>query len=253
MTMLAFVLFAAGALDSTFESGMEAYRAGDYETAIGSWERLADQGVRDAALFHNLGNAYFRSGELAEAIASYERALHLDSTLEGTRENLGLAIRQTERALPRPQPRGWDESLYFWDGAWSARTSFGIAGVLWFVAWAFLGARWFVRVPYLRRAAAACMVLCVVFLGSWWSKTHPPRLAVAAQQTVPVRYGVGENETVRFQLYEGDRVSVDAERDGWVRIQTAGGERGWTEGGRVLLVGPPYTGFDRETGLESGE
>jgi hypothetical protein len=66
---------------------------------------------------------------------------------------------------------------------------------------------------------------------------------VAAGETVPVHYGVGEEETVRFELHEGDRVSVDGQREGWVRVRTSSGERGWTPATSVYLVGPPYASY----------
>ena len=83
-------------------------------------------------------------------------------------------------------------------------------------------------------------LLTTLFAASWWVKSNPHQLAVAAQRGVPVRYGVSDTETVRFELYEGDRVAVDRRNNGWARVETAGGERGWTREEYLVFVGPPY-------------
>ena len=54
------------------------------------------------------------------------------------------------------------------------------------------------------------------------------------------RSGMSEAESVRFELYEGDRVLVDERMQGWARVTTVSGERGWTREEGLLLVGPPY-------------
>ena len=90
-------------------------------------------------------------------------------------------------------------------------------------------------------------ILAVAFGASAWEKAHPVELAVANAETVPVHYGTSENETVRFELSEGDRVIVDKRATGWARVVTAEGERGWAQDKHLAFVGPPY---ERPAGLE---
>jgi hypothetical protein len=83
-------------------------------------------------------------------------------------------------------------------------------------------------------------ILAASFGASAWAKAHPVLLAVANEERVPVHYGTNENETVRFELYAGDRVTVDKRAAGWVRVSTVDGERGWAQEKNLTLVGPPY-------------
>jgi len=83
-------------------------------------------------------------------------------------------------------------------------------------------------------------VLAVAFGLSAWVKAHGDLYAVANNERVPVHYGTSEDETVRFELYEGDRVLVDRRESGWARVMTADGERGWARGRALAFVGPPY-------------
>ena len=54
------------------QAGWQAYTAGDYETAIGEWQPLAEAGNFQAA--YALGMAYQIMGEPAQAVPWYEQA-----------------------------------------------------------------------------------------------------------------------------------------------------------------------------------
>ena len=76
------VLFAAAlcmcssVLPADFESGLNAYKAGDYATALKEWQPLADQGAPHAA--YNLGLMYARGEgvpkDFAKAASYYQKA-----------------------------------------------------------------------------------------------------------------------------------------------------------------------------------
>lgn len=248
MSLLLCAILGANAFDQTFSRGVEAYHQRSYEASVAAFEQLVDQGVANADVFYDLGNAYYRSGLLAPAIANYERALQLDPGRRNAQENLQRAVSQTERAMSRPQRPEWEQNLFFWHFGITRGTSLVIASSFWCLAWILLAVRLVRRWPYLRRGAAAALALAAIFGISWWSKAHPPSLAVAAEQRVPVRYGTRPDEMVRFELFAGDRVSVNERKDGWSLVETSKGERGWTEDNRLLFVGPPYTSYAKRLG-----
>jgi len=251
--LILFAVFAASAFDQVFDQGVSAYEGGAYPQAIESFEQLVAQGVEREEVFYNLGNAYYRNGQVAPAIASYERAWRLDPRVAVVRENLERAVGQTERAMSRPQPPAWEQGLFFWHAGLRAEESVTVAGIAWTLAWIMLMVRAARPWPYLRRAAGVSFLVAAAFAASWWIKDHPPKLAVAAESRVPVRYGSRPEETIRFELYEGDRVQVEQIKNGWARVRTADGERGWTEVSHLLLVGPPYTSYAASASLGSGE
>ncbi len=243
MSLLIVALLGANAFDSTFDEGVAAYERGNFAESIRHFETLIDQRIVEPELFFNLGNAYYRTGDFGAAIANYERALQLNPADSATRENLGRAVARTERSLPRPKPRDWEQAFFFWHGDFTGQRSLAVAVLAWALLWGLLALRLVRKWPYLRIGAVLCALAALLFLGSWWVKSHPEELAVAADRRVPVRYGHRAAETVRFELYEGDRVRVDERRDGWVRVETHDGERGWTEADGLYFVGPPYAGF----------
>lgn len=242
MTALWCVLMVLGGLqqDADFKAACDAYAKGDYRVAVQKYEGLVAQRVENPVVFYDLANAYYRSGQLAPAIANYERALELAPTLAGARENLEKAVRETKRQLARPLPPQWEQSLLFWHYGLGRTITYWLAGGAWLALWLVLVARQF-RAYRFTRAVAVVLAVAAIGLGaSAWMKAHPSPLAVTSAERVPVHYGTSETETVRFELLPGDRVTVDARSNGWLRVATADGQRGWAREDGFILVGPPY-------------
>ena len=61
--------------DSLWKAGVKAYTEGNYQQALTDWEDVQETGVTSTELLYNLGNAYFKNGEIAPAILWWERAL----------------------------------------------------------------------------------------------------------------------------------------------------------------------------------
>ena len=96
MNRLLFVLFifcsaAFATPESLFEEGVDAFRQGNLEEAVQSWQSTLEEGHESGALYYNLGNAHFRLGHTAEAILFYERAARLLPRDKDVTANLSLA------------------------------------------------------------------------------------------------------------------------------------------------------------------
>ena len=77
------------------ETGSKAYNEGDFERAIDEWRTCVDNGIEDADLFYNLGNAYFRNGKLGFSIFYYKQALRLRANDDDIQHNLKYAQAMT--------------------------------------------------------------------------------------------------------------------------------------------------------------
>lgn len=65
-----------------------AYSADNYLLAEQLYLQALKEGGSSSVLFYNLGNAYYRQGNLGKAIVNYERALKIDPTNADARTNL---------------------------------------------------------------------------------------------------------------------------------------------------------------------
>lgn len=241
MNIMLSLLLGATAFTTTYDAGVQAYSNENFPESIERFEELVYNRVYEPEVFYNLGNAYYRNGYLAPAIANYERALMLDPTLDAARDNLRRTVGRTDRALPKPLTGALESTLYFWHGGFAKASMMQFSFVFWFLGWGILAVRIVKSRPYMRRVAVFSLLIAGLLMGSWYIKGHPPELAVANGNKIPVRYGTKPSDTVRFELFEGDRVHIDMHNGDWVRVITASGERGWTRGEYFITVWPPYT------------
>lgn len=76
--------------DATKAEGDSAYIKDDYTTAIQIYESLLKNG-ESADVYYNLGNSYYKIGEIAKAVLNYERALLMKPGNSDIRANLEVA------------------------------------------------------------------------------------------------------------------------------------------------------------------
>lgn len=74
-----------------FEQGNTLYAQDKYEEAIETYKEIRANGCESWELYYNLGNAYYKNGDLGKAILNYERARLLESDNEDIQFNLEMA------------------------------------------------------------------------------------------------------------------------------------------------------------------
>lgn len=245
-----FTVVGSQAYVEEFNRANSFYTQGEYQRAADAYERLVSEGVEHPVVFYNLGNTYYKLRQLGPAIANYHRAIYLKPNFSMAKENLATSIAETRQRLTLPAPQSWEKVFYFMHSSLSPRAVYRLALTIWLGLWSALA--------YHSLKPSRISIMLVLFLAllsivsgvSVWQKAHPPRLAVTCEQEVPVRYGPGDVETVRFNLYEGDRVIIEQQKDDWVRVAIANGDRGWAKRNNFLLVGPPYEDRTRNETLQ---
>lgn len=85
-------VLAAGASEE-FAQANKFYDERDYPSAIRLYQSVLAQGRESAAAFFNLGNAYFKNGDLGHAVLYYMKARRLDPADDDIRHNLEFARR----------------------------------------------------------------------------------------------------------------------------------------------------------------
>lgn len=80
-----------------------AYLAGNYKDAVAGYRQLLTENGPSADIWYNLGNAYYRTGQMPQAIICYERSLRLDPTNADARANLEFVNSKT---IDRPGDYG---------------------------------------------------------------------------------------------------------------------------------------------------
>ena len=100
---------AAAAAAAAFESANKLYEEGKFADAASAYEKMGQSGETSAALFFNLGNAFFKSGQIGRAIAAYRTAEQIAPRDPDLRANLQFARNQTP--APTLSPGRWQRWL----------------------------------------------------------------------------------------------------------------------------------------------
>ncbi len=230
--------------DSLWTSGVAAYTAGDYASACRDWEAVRATGLMSRELYYNLGNAYFKSGEMGPAILWYERALRLDPSDADVRYNLEFARSQTQdriEEVPEIFFEAWGHKLCYLlaSNTWAALSlvflALTVALALLFLLGSTTGRR---RLGFF----AGLVTLLLALLG--WDFAQWQRSEALQQDRAVIMRPVSSvksspsADTAKdlFILHEGTRVKILDEISGYTNIEIADGRQGWLPSGDMEII-----------------
>lgn len=239
--VLALALLQAGAAradrtDEAWRRGNDAYLHGDYAGAVAAYEELDRQSLVSADLYFNLGDAYYRQGNLGRAIWSFERAAAVDPDDEDARYNLAQARKIADRRA-RDKIEGADREP-FWMRVVSSlapATETWLFTGFYLAFFAALAALWIRRRPSAQPRAllgatasilgAGALLAGVLLAGRAYLDRVPS--GVILPDAVAVKEGADTNYRTSFDLHAGLRVRLlDRDQD-WLRIRLPNGLEGW--------------------------
>lgn len=61
----------AQSIEDIARQGLDAYRAGDYDTAMVSWQQMIELDPQNTDAYNNLGATFYQLGELDKAAEAY--------------------------------------------------------------------------------------------------------------------------------------------------------------------------------------
>ena len=210
------------------------YAKENYQEAIKQYNEILKDGV-SADVYYNLGNAYFRTGNITQAILSYERAGKLAPGNDDIRFNLQFARSKTvDKITPQPEIFfvTWYKSLVNLTDS----NTWAVVSVLCFVlALVMLALYLFCTNGVLVRSGFYMGVLFLLAFAvttflSWQQKkqavTHDGAIIVAP--TVTVKNTPAASSGNSMVLHEGTRVDItDRTMKGWLGIRLTDGREGW--------------------------
>lgn len=216
---------------SDFDIANTAYAEGRYDEAAAMYQSIIDE-QPDAQLYYNLGNAYFKQGELAQSILAYERALRLKPNDKDAQYNLAFAqSRITDNITEQ------DFFLTTW-----AR---GIRNLLKESTWLYVSIGLFMltligvlvfllgRTPWLRKTAFHIAWIALLFsliaglnARSLHQRDTLRNEAIITQGIVNAKSSPDRSGTDLFTLHEGTKVTIRETIGEWVNVRV-GQNEGW--------------------------
>ena len=210
------------------------YKKGNYQQAIRDYQELLKKGV-SADLYYNLGNAYYRTDNITQAILSYERAALLSPGDEDIRFNLQFARSKTiDKITPESEMffKTWYYSVVNFTSvdAWAVCGLVAIAVALVLVLMYLFSERMLIRKIGFYGAAVLLVfsLLSIVFACQQKSDLENRTGAIVVSPTVSVKKTPSKTGTDVFVIHEGTRVDiVDKSMRDWSGVRLADGREGW--------------------------
>jgi tetratricopeptide (TPR) repeat protein len=222
-----------------YQEGNRLYQEGDFEGALASYLRLVEAGFESGEVYYNIGNTYFKLGDVAPSILYYERARRLLPGDADVQANLDLARSLTVDEI-EPLPRFWLFSAVDWWVGLLPRTLLiavvaasylvGIGAVLLLVL-----KRGAQVAVWGRRIASASGVVFLMFglnLAVREFELGQAQEAVVLQPQVDVLSAPLDDQTLTiFTVHEGTKVRIDRFSEEWAEVVLEDGRVGWVQVG----------------------
>jgi tetratricopeptide (TPR) repeat protein len=220
-----------------FFKANQAYKVGDFQEAIEEYLRLIRSGHGGGQIYYNLGNAYFRAGQVGRAILEYERAQLLIPRDPDLNFNLSHARDQIRDAIE--ESHGFIETAFFWLKSFNLNELFWSFALLNLLLWTILIIRLFHKSEWLYYMLLLILTAWFVTglsfgLKYYWISSDDR--AVILQKEVDILAGPEEDDTILFKLHEGTVVYKERSEDGWSLVRLPDKKRGWVKSRAIGLI-----------------
>ena len=234
---------AAEVSEPLLDSAKEAYAHGKFDAAAHYYERIVNKGYEGPELFFNLGNAYFKSNNLAMAIVYYERAKKTNPWDDDIQFNLNLARQKLVDKVDNTPDffiKKWIKSAVqlFSEKQWTVTLLLilwlSVASFVWFIlSQSSSGKRW----GFILGSLFALLLLPVLLVTSLnHSLTFSHNEAVVVASTVTTKGSPSEQGTNLFVLHEGTKVAILQTLGDWTEIKLPNGNTGWAKNSDLVII-----------------
>ncbi|WP_080904391.1 tetratricopeptide repeat protein [Parabacteroides sp. Marseille-P3160] len=237
------LFFPVFAQEEQIKEAESAYAKEDYSKAISIYEDLLKTYGNSAEIYYNLGNAYYKTNQIASAILNYERALLMNPGDGDVRFNIELAKQKTTDKIEPVDEfifAKWFKSI---QNLVSADT-WATIGIICFLSFIgclilFFFSKW-MRLKkvgfYLGIAFILLTVFANVFGANQKKALSERRGAIIFTPTVTVKSSPDASGTDLFILHEGTKVFIKSSLGEWKEIELEDGNIGWIPKKDVVII-----------------
>ncbi len=236
--------FALPAYSNHFlQKAEKAYDSKKYKEAIESYEKLIKEGYKSYQLYFNLGNSYYRNGDLGKAIYYYELARKVEPNDEDVRINLGIVSAKTidkidskENFFISAVKTNLLSSFTTTTWAWLTVICLAGASVLFFL---FVNSSILIikRISFLLTCLLFVSFLVTYFLGySAVKARYENKFAIILTKEIRIMNEPTAMAKMKFALHEGTKIRVVENNGDWLLIKLDNGNEGWVKINDVGII-----------------
>ena len=219
-------------LTTLFADANAQYAEGNYAEAATQYEQILQE-QPTPEVYYNLGNAYFKQGELAQSILAYERALRLKPSFKDAKHNLQFAQSRIIDNIEDTQSFFLSNWLKAIRNALSQRVWMVGSIILFVMALVGFFLFAFSQTLWLRKTAFYCSVVALVVsvmacanAGSLYQRDTQRSEAIITQGIVNAKSSPDRSGNDLFTVHEGTKVEIHEVRGDWCCVHV-GNNIGW--------------------------
>lgn len=218
----------------TKQNADDEYAKGNYQQAIKDYQEILKTGV-SSEIYYNLGNAYYRTDNITQALLAYERALQLSPGDNDIRFNLQYARSKTiDKITPETEMFfvTWYNSLVNFTSVdrWANTAIVSIVMALLLILVFLFAPQMWARKSGFYGSAVFLLLFAFANLFAFQQKheLETKQGAIVIAPTVNVKKTPAASGTDVFVIHEGTRVDItDRGMKQWRGIKLADGREGW--------------------------
>ena len=224
----------------TKQNADDEYAKGNYQQAIKDYQEILKTGV-SSEIYYNLGNAYYRTDNITQALLAYERALQLSPGDNDIRFNLQYARSKTiDKITPETEMFfvTWYNSLVNFTSVdrWANTAIVSIVMALLLILVFLFAPQMWARKSGFYGSAAFLLLFAFANLFAFQQKheLETKQGAIVIAPTVNVKKTPAASGTDVFVIHEGTRVDItDRGMKQWRGIKLADGREGWLKTSQI--------------------
>ena len=224
----------------TKQNADDEYAKGNYQQAIKDYQEILKTGV-SSEIYYNLGNAYYRTDNITQALLAYERALQLSPGDNDIRFNLQYARSKTiDKITPETEMFfvTWYHSLVNFTSVdrWANTAIVSIVMALLLILVFLFAPQMWARKSGFYGSAAFLLLFALANLFAFQQKheLETKQGAIVIAPTVNVKKTPAASGTDVFVIHEGTRVDItDRGMKQWRGIKLADGREGWLKTSQI--------------------
>lgn len=234
------IVAKAGTFASDFKMANELYSKGNYEAAISGYQAIVDADNFSTDIYFNLGNCYYKTDNIPEAILHYEKALKLKPDNEDALYNLAMANKLTIDKIDR-LPELFIGST--WRNLITSRTvenwAYYAVGLI-FLSLLFFISYMLIQQIIIKKVSfyAGLFFLGLSMFTFLMASQHNTIIkqsteAIIFASTITIHSGPNDNAEKLFTLHEGTKVTLLESNTDWSKIKLPNGNIGWIKSNEI--------------------
>lgn len=205
------------------------------------YERIVRGGVRNGKIFYNIGNIYFRLGDIGRAIVNYRRAEMYAPDDPNLKQNLSYALSLRQDRIEEKQNERLLKTFFFWHYDLSSKVRSILFVAFYAGFWTFAVVILFKRTSPAKWGLGISLTFLLLFLGSLLVERFESSeniSGVLVDREVVARKGDSVSYQTSFKepLHAGVDFRLIESRSRWFHIELMDGRTCWVPEGSAELV-----------------